>query len=260
MSSKATTLMSVIGVEMNHPMFRFLRGKPDPVPNVMITRHIPVEMSRSDARTLITLNDGEPLLLERPAGRGKALLLTTTISTDWNTVPLSGFYLPMMQSLARYLAASQLPEMNVKEGEAISLNVDGIAEDAPPKIRRPDGTEDTMELRPSVLSSELRYAKTQQSGRYELKLKVGNDLRSWTFTSQQPAEESNLAPLSSDRLGQLQSALDMRILDARSDELAGTVGAGRAGREMWLPLATLALVLMGIEAWFARYCSSTEKT
>jgi len=257
MSTKATTTLGVIGVDVSHPIFRFLRGRPDPVPTVTVTRHVPVENSRSDVRNLITLASGEPLLLERAAGKGKVLLLTSTIDADWNTLPLSGFYLPLMQSMVRYLAASQLPELNVRQGEAISLNIDGIRDDKAPHVTRPDGKEDAMEFRPSVLSSELRYDKTQVAGRYELKLKTDKEERSWTFISRQPEEESDLSSYDPEKIATVASDLGMEILDPSAD-LASAVGRGRAGRELWLPLVAAALFLLGVESWFAKQCSATQ--
>lgn len=260
MSAQGTQPQTIIGVELNHPMFRFLRGKPDPVPNVSINRHVPSYGPTSAARTLITLSGGTPLLTEQPAGRGRVLLLTTTVDADWTTLPLSGSYLPLMQSMVRYLASAQLPAMNVRQGEPIALNVEQIAEEGAPKITLPDGKQDVMEVRPSVLSAELRYGKTQSSGRYAVKLKPAKDAKEqgWTFVVQRPAEESDLTPFAEKDLRNWRKLLDMEVLDPRTDEMAGAVGRHRSGKELWLPLLLAALALMGVEMWFARWCSVTR--
>jgi len=166
----------------------------------------------------------------------------------------------LMQSMVRYLAAAQLPELNIRQGDPISINVEGVSEDAPPKVRRPDGKEEPMELLPSVLSSELRYTRTQMAGRYELKLKVGNEQKSWTFISRPPTEESDLTSYDSRKLTKIWSELDVTVIDPRDGELANFVGKGRAGRELWLPLVLIALALLGIESWFARHCSSESRS
>lgn len=256
LSARATLPTSIIGVDVAHPLFRFLRGRPDPVPSVTISRHTPVQTTRAQSKTLATLATGEPLLLERPAGKGTVLLLTTTLDADWSNLPLSSFYLPTLQSAVRYLASRQLPEMNIPAGQPISLNVDGIAEDAPPKLTRPDAQLDPMELFPSLLSSELRYDNTTQPGRYQLKLKTPTDQRAWTFISQPPSEESDLTPLSSDRLSQLRTLLDMQVVEPRPDQLTATVGAGRIGQEIWLPLTLLTLLLLALELTLSHHLSS----
>ncbi len=258
MSARGTASQAVIGVEINHPVFRFLRGRPDPIPSVSIDRHVPVDGATSAARNLITMKSGEPLLIEQPAGRGRVLLLTTSIDADWTTLPLSGSYLPLMQSLARYLASSQLPELNIHQGEPIVLNLEQVAEDQAPKIIPPDGKQDAMEVRPSVLSTELRYGKTQVSGRYVLKLKTAGKDSQWTFVVQRPAEEADLTPFAANDLAGWQSLLSMDVLDPQSEAMAAAVGRQRVGREIWLPLMLAALVLMGVEMWFARWCSATR--
>lgn len=258
MSAQGTASQAIIGVDINHPVFRFLRGRLDPVPDVTINRHVPVYGPSSTARNLITMRSGEPLLIEQPAGRGRVLLLTTTIDADWTTLPLSGSYLPLMQSLTRYLASSQLPALNVRQGEPIVLNLEQVAEDQAPKIALPDGKQDAMEVRPSVLSAELRYGKTQVSGRYAIKLKTAGKDSQWTFVVQRPAEESDLKPFAAKDLATWQRMLHMDVLDSQSEEMARAVGRQRSGREVWLPLMLGALALMGVEMWFARWCSATR--
>ena len=258
MSAQGTAAQTIIGVDINHPMFRFLRGRLDPVPDVSINRHVPVYGPSSTVRYLITMKSGEPLLIEQPAGRGRVLLLTTTIDVDWTTLPLSGSYLPLMQSLTRYLASSQLPALNVRQGEPIVLNLEQVAEDQAPRITLPDGKQDAMEVRPSVLSAELRYGKTQVSGRYAIKLKTAGKDSQWTFVVQRPAEESDLKPFAAKDLAAWQRMLHMDVLDSQSEEMAAAVGRQRAGKEVWLPLMLAALALMGVEMWFARWCSATR--
>ena len=256
MSTQAMTPQRIIGIELGHPIFRFLRGRPDPVPTVNIARHLPVVLGKPEARTLMTLGNGEPLLLERTVGRGHVLLLTSSIDADWNSLPLSGFYLPLVQSMVKYLAAAQLPEMNMARGQPIVLSVDGIAEEGKPKITRPDGTEDDMEIVPSTLSGELRYEKTRQTGRYSVDLNVGGTKRQWTFVVQPATEESNLESYTDAQLQQWRKLLGFEVLDLNAESLAGAVGAERKGRELWLWLIVAALGLCGVELWFARRCSA----
>jgi hypothetical protein len=93
-----------------------------------------------------------------------------------------------------------------------------------------------------------------------LNLKVGNDERSWTFVVRPPTEESDLRAYAPSRLAQVRAGLNMSVLEVSADELSAAVGKGRAGRELWLPLVIAALVLLGVETWFARWCSAAGPT
>ena len=48
-------------------------------------------------RTLLTLGNKDPLLLESPFGRGKIVLYTSSADADWNDLPLKAAYVPLIQ-------------------------------------------------------------------------------------------------------------------------------------------------------------------
>ena len=78
-------------------------------------RGFDIDETGPDARLLGTFSNGRPFLIERPYGRGRVLMLTTSLDNGWTSLPLSNFYLPFVQSLARYAAenASALVEIDV---------------------------------------------------------------------------------------------------------------------------------------------------
>ena len=96
--SQATTLQGISNFD--HPMFRFLKGRPDPIPLVTIGRYFPAQVTGRDARVLAQYASGSPFLVESPVGRGRVLVMTTSLDADWGTLPLSNFYLPFVQSAA----------------------------------------------------------------------------------------------------------------------------------------------------------------
>ncbi|HWO43143.1 MAG TPA: BatA domain-containing protein [Candidatus Eisenbacteria bacterium] len=56
---------------------------------------------------LITLGNGDPLLVEHRVGQGRVLVLATSADRDWTDLPLKTAYLPLVQSLASYLAGGK---------------------------------------------------------------------------------------------------------------------------------------------------------
>lgn len=83
------------------------------------------------AQTLMTLKDSAPALLERKVGRGRVLLLTTTVDADWTDLPTRTSYLPlsrrMIQHLARRATSTEQPAYLV--GEPVTLDVEGLYKD-----------------------------------------------------------------------------------------------------------------------------------
>jgi hypothetical protein len=63
--------------------------------------------------SLLTLQDGSPLLVEKTLGRGKVMLLTSSADRDWTDLPTRTAYVPLLHgvvgSLARLASATQRP-------------------------------------------------------------------------------------------------------------------------------------------------------
>ena len=244
-SDQATSPTTILGVDLDHPMLRFLRDRPDPVPVATITRRFPTRKTKPDAHTLITLANGQPLLLEARAGRGRVLLLTSTINADWNSLPLTGFYLPLVQSAVKYMATGNSPELNIPCGTAIAFTVADLASATPPAITLPDGRVDHMDVQATPVATELHYAWTALPGRYTVDARIGKQMCKWIFVAQPPAAEANLTPWDEPRLTELRDETSFEVLDPTRADFAQVVGEGRQGRELWLPLL-LAAIAVGI--------------
>ena len=94
-----------------------LRGRPAH-PSAVVARRF-AAAPRAGAAVLASYVTGQPFLVESPYGRGRVLLMTTTIDADWNTLPLTSFYLPFVQSAARHLALGAHPQRNLAPGQEI---------------------------------------------------------------------------------------------------------------------------------------------
>ena len=55
---------------------------------------------------LARLEDGQPLLVERPVGAGSVLLLGTALHVDWTNLPLKPLFLPLLTRLTFHLAGA----------------------------------------------------------------------------------------------------------------------------------------------------------
>ena len=62
---------------------------------------------RAAGKALISLANGDPLLLEQKVGAGKVMLMTTSADRDWSDLPVKTVFLPLIQSLTQYLAGGK---------------------------------------------------------------------------------------------------------------------------------------------------------
>jgi hypothetical protein len=238
--SEATTLQGIS--DFDHPVFRFLKGRPDPVPLVTVGRYFPADPRTREGKVLAQYASGKPFLVASTVGRGRVLVMTTPLDADWGTLPLSNFYLPFVQSAARYLASGQVGERNILPGKPIVARFGAEVKKA--TVYPPPDQREGKNL--PVTRGEVRYANTQQPGLYVV---IPNDDRSKRvhFVVQTPRVESDLTPLTVKQWKDLATTLGFERIEPSRESITAAVTAARGGRELWLSLVGTVIVLSIVE-------------
>ena len=100
----------------------------------------PYEDSDS-VRTLLRLENGLPLMIERTVGLGRVILFTGTFDADWGNLPIQAVFMPMIQSMVRELGVPT-EEANTRltgvVGQAISVPVSGSMAEV--RVEGPSGS------------------------------------------------------------------------------------------------------------------------
>jgi Mg-chelatase subunit ChlD/uncharacterized membrane protein len=251
--SEATT---ILGLDLSHPVFAFLRGRPDPIPSANIGRYFPASPRQPDAKVTATLASGKPLLVEGQWGRGRVLLLTTPLDADWSTLPFSSFYVPFVQSMIRYLAIGLDHGHTLSVGQPIQLRIDeAVSSNA--IIRTPSGARVAPIVRRIGAGSEIRFDATTVPGAYRLRYRTGpgdKDSHTVQFVVQPPRDESDVTSLSPARWNEL--AATMGVERVATSQLSPEMMGATAPQELWLPLLALACAFLLGDLLLARQFSS----
>jgi hypothetical protein len=251
--SISTSSTRVQQLDLTHPIFSFLHAnRVAAMQNVPVRKYISLEERGPDTRVLATLSTGQPLLIERSFGRGRVLLFTSTLSTEWNRLPATTLYLPAMQSAVRYLAGASLTDRNLKLGEPIELTFDHQPADLFVTIALPNGTQRRVQAVQSGPRWTFRFSDTNLPGRYIVTTR-GSALLNYVVAA--PRDESDPKPLSADRWEYLQRSLGFRQVEAQRDAIAAAIASERTGRELHLPLIGCVLLLALGEMGLARLWS-----
>jgi hypothetical protein len=91
-------------VDTGHPVLKIF-GTAD-LASSRFHSHLLVDPPFGGGKTLLNLEGGDPLLLERKLGAGRVLVFTSTADRDWNDFSIKPSYVPFVQGLAHYLAGS----------------------------------------------------------------------------------------------------------------------------------------------------------
>jgi len=220
-----------------------------------IGRYFPTNPKPSDARTLAWYTSGCPFLIESRAGRGKVLLMTTSLDADWSTLPLSSFYLPFVQSAVRYLSAWTLPSHNLTLGSPIEVTFDEPMPEDKATVELPDGDQQQISLVHFGSISDVRFADTTEPGVYRLRVKDRTGERTLAFAVHLSHDESDLAQLTDKRWSELESDLHVKRIDPSDRPIAAVVASSRDGYDLWPWALGAVLLLTAIELGLARHWS-----
>jgi hypothetical protein len=247
--SQATALL---GIDLEHAIFRFARGRPDPLPPSTIARYFPTTR-RPDAKRLAEYGSGDAFLIASESGRGRVLLVTVPLDADWSTLPLSNFFLPFVQSAVRYAASGAIAERNIAAGATLTADVGAAVAGRSAEVVTPDGAKVELPVLNFGGRGEVRFADTRRPGRYRLTVKgAGQPEQTFRYVVPTPRTESDLAPLTEERWRQLEQGLGARRLDLQGRPIAEAIAGPRGGRELWAVLLGAVLVLAVVEMFIAR--------
>lgn len=251
---------SLSGFDPQHPALGFLRGRPDAFLSAVVGRYFPTAPHGASARDVIRYTSGHPFLIEsagRAFAKGRVLLMTTSLDGDWSTLPLSGFYLPFVQSAVRYLADTSTRRTNLAPGDPIEVALEPfgsvrsvmVATPADPQLR-------SAELRGGV-QAVARFTDTLIPGQYVVRINAdGRRQQTIHYVVHAPAAESNLAMLTAQQWQKIGQSVDARMLDTEEVAISAADVAPPGSVDL-LPWAIgLVMGLAVVELALARRWSS----
>jgi hypothetical protein len=195
-------------------------------------------------RVVLRYESGAPALVEAEIGRGRVLLLTTTVDREWTDLPIRPGFLPLVQESTRFLAGAPsgdaAADLNVGERREIALGAD----DRRVEVVRPGGDSRWLTPTPHAGDAHARhvvlFTDTDEPGLYRVRT-AGAD----GAVTERPdaAFVVTLDPRESD---------PARLPDAkRPDRTAARDGAGAVPRrrlELWHALGAAAIALVLAES------------
>jgi hypothetical protein len=203
-------------------------------------------VDQSELDVLLALESGDPLLLERSRGRGRVVMVTSTLSAAWNDLPARAAYVPLMRGLVAHLASQVRPPRNLRLGGRISH----ISSSGRPELKGPDGGIIPLEVgswegRKAYLSPRL-----EQSGVYSVRAPGTRSAVHYALALE-PAES---------RLELLEEAAQEKALGRMRPVVLGSAAevtevldpAHRRPAELWRYLLLGAILLLFLESLVTR--------
>lgn len=198
--------------------------------------------AKPGALTVAALDDGSPIVVEGSAGRGKVLLVTTTLDTAWNDLPLTPMFLPLVRQMLEYLGGREAAS-SYTIGQAFTTPADkdgSLPAVDSPGGKRVDDIRKNASGEQSLDASEIGFYRLRYRDRDEF-VAVNLDAR-----------ESDLTKLN---LDELVASISPAPGDANAQPAPSSLWTAEekeARQRLWLPLLLTALALFLAEAVIAR--------
>ena len=204
------------------------------------------------SRSIITLTNGYPFLMEEQIGNGHVLLFSVPANTEWSDLPLKGLFVPLVHRSLAYLAQRSTMEGSLLAGEETTVHFRAAV---PTKltITKPDGLEIFTTSQQAAAEKTIRFSDDNLPGLYTVasgKLIVGK------FAVNVDPDESITTPSDNkhrDTLFRRFGVSDKSIHSvSQVQEVQHIITESRLGAELWKQFLIAALVIAIIEMIAAR--------
>jgi hypothetical protein len=210
-----------------------------------------IRAAGADKNVLISLSNGDPLLLEQRAGAGKVMFMATSADRDWNDLPVKTVYLPLIQSLTQYLAGGKRGQWDggiaVGEVKEISLPPSYVGKSV--RVTKPDKQQTEVAVIAETNRGRALIAGNDRAGIYRLGLSdggTGDGGLPQLYAVNPPFLESRLEAIGERELKSKLAPLPAEVIDA--DALKD----GGKRSDLALPLLFMLIVTLLFEGWLGQ--------
>lgn len=232
-------------IDAGHPVGRVfaLRGG-ESLRSALVYRYLLLEPAPdSEAEIVARFADGGPALIERTIGRGRVMLLTTSIDLDWTDLPLATAYVPLVRRVVEYLARrSGSAADQTAVGDRVAIDVAALRPTAL-VVHAPDGTRHVA----AVEGDEVGVTPTTRGIHRVSVIGPGGDevrVPELDFAANTPLSESDPAPVDG-------GAVEELVRLATEDVDPAGAGASVQGRGVWPTLLLVGLLVLYLESLLA---------
>jgi hypothetical protein len=186
--------------DFNHPIVRPFQGNPGAGLELTKTfSYIKTQINEDrGARVALRFSNGDPAIVDAPYGRGRVVLVTTSVDREWSTWAVWGHSLiPLMHETVGYAVSSRWSERETTVGQPLVCHLPIRSSSVSATLQSPGG-----ESSAPTASADGRSVITEPTSRAGFhRLVLGPPLsRTESFAVNVDAQESNLASLKADDL------------------------------------------------------------
>ncbi len=207
-----------------------------------------------DAQVVLATATGDPLVLDRAIGSagGRVIVWTTSADGRWNTLPMAGAFVPLVQETLLHLfgpTASATFAHNLEAGKPIAWTAATSSQVLSATVTRmSDAAITPLKVAMQSGRSTTRFEETHNPGLYQLRFVPSEVPQPVYYSAGIDPREIDPAVLSSDDIKFLKSN---GLLQGRlsADKINFVMSAPGSGSELWPMLAFAVVGLLVLETF-----------
>ncbi len=230
-------------VDREHPIFSGVFDPANPG-NMVESPKVYKSVPAVGGETVIRLSNGSPFISEFRHGKGRVIYIAAPPTGAWSDLPMKGIFVPIATRSVFYVGAHRdaFPHGTVGENITIPLPPSATLPEQV-KIVRPSGGDEFVPVRRLPSGASITYNRADVPGIYAVE---ANGTQLALFTADMGIGESDLTPMSEDRLRSIISARmtapdNLAILRPSGGDFGKAVVESRFGLELWKYMLLLAL-------------------
>ena len=236
--------------DVSHPALQFLADPilQESIKSARVWGYFRIAAGRSP---LISLSNGDPLLVEQKIGAGKVIFMSTAADRDWTDLPVKTAYLPLIQSLTQYLAGGKRGGLDggiaVGSTKELSLPPSYVGKNL--RVTKPDKQTLDVQITAAKERAFAAIEHNDRAGFYRLSAPAGSDKDGAVpqiYAVNPPLLESRLDEISA---GEVQAKLKPIRAEVVPVE---ALKQGGKRTDLALPLVALLMITLLLEGWLGQ--------
>ncbi|MDB6137344.1 MAG: N-terminal double-transrane protein [Verrucomicrobiaceae bacterium] len=202
------------------------------------------EAAGSEVKTVLSLDRGLPLFLEKPYGRGRVMASATTANSEWTNLPMQVVFVPLLQRMVSHLATQNGASSAQYVGQPVRFGLRDGKGDESFEMTDPAGRTTEVKAHKETNGVVVESPPTKEPGLYTVKTKGTTELQRFAFNVN-PAE-SDLKPLAAADVQKVAQRYQAPVVE-NFDAYQKVDRTRRHGTELWQPFLLALLALLFIE-------------
>ena len=229
--------------------------------SILVYTHARIDAkAEGGARVLARLDDGEPLLVQRPVEQGTVTMLGTSAHRGWTNLPVRPIFLPLMARLTFDLAGAEQARHQALAGVPIVIPFQEEIRPRGVEVLPPSGATIRLSLEEGGEAGrpqEFRYADTHDVGIYVLRLLEAVRPTQYAYSVNLDPDEASPAKIAREDLEERFGGTPL-VFAEDPDDLSATFDWLREGTSLWEVFLSAVLIALVFETFISNQLSPKQ--